>query len=58
MLVSGTVEVRKVVFWTFWDRTDVPDDAKMSQEEEPGDQDDSKNQTIKNAKERSKETNK
>ena len=28
----------------------MPDDAKMSQEEGPGDQDDSKNQTIKNAK--------
>ena len=31
------------VFLTFWDRTGVPDDAKMSQEEEPEDQEDSKN---------------
>ena len=42
------VAVRKVsLFLTFWDRTDVPDDAKMSQEEEPEDQEDSTNKEIK-----------
>ena len=46
-------------FLTFWDKTGVPDDAKMSQEEEPEDQDDSKNQTIKNAeKEEKRQINK
>ena len=34
----------------FWDRTGVPDDAKMSQEEEPEDQEDSKNKEIKKKK--------
>ena len=35
------------VFLTFWDKTGVPDDAKMSQEEEPEDQEDNKNKEIK-----------
>ena len=35
------------VFLTFWDKTGVPDDAKMSQEEEPEDQEDSKNWEVK-----------
>ena len=35
------------ILLTFWDKTGVPDDAKMSQEEEPEDQENSKNQTIK-----------
>ena len=34
-------------FWTFWDKTGVPDDAKMSREEEPEDQEDNKNKEIK-----------
>jgi hypothetical protein len=34
-------------FLTFWDKTGVPDDAKMSQEEEPEDQEDNKNKEIK-----------
>ena len=34
-------------FSTFGDRTGVPDDAKMSQEEEPEDQEDNKNKEIK-----------
>ena len=34
-------------FLTFWDKTGVPDDAKMSQEEEPVDQEDNKNKEIK-----------
>ena len=43
------VVVRNVtLFLTFWDRADVPDDAKMSQEEEPEDQEDNKNKEIKN----------
>ena len=33
-------------FVTFWDKTGVPDDAKMSQEEEPEDQEDNKNKEI------------
>ena len=41
-------------FVTVWDPSGVPDDANMSPEEELGDQDDSKNQTIKNAKKRDK----
>ena len=32
----------------------MPDDDNMNPEEEPGDQDDSKNQTIKNAKKEEK----
>ena len=48
MLVSGMVVVRKVpLFLTFRDRADVPDDAKMSQEEEPEDQEDDENEEIK-----------
>ena len=34
-------------FLTFWDKTGVPDDAKMSQEEEPEDQEDNKHKEIK-----------
>ena len=34
-------------FLTFWDKTGVPDDAKMSQEEEPEDQEDNKNKEMK-----------
>ena len=37
---------------TYWDKTGVPDDAKMSQEEEPEDQEDNKNKEIKNAEKR------
>ena len=43
-------------FLTFWDKTGVPDDAKMSQEEEPEDQEDNKNKEIK--KKRQKRENK
>ena len=39
---------------TFWGKTGVPDDAKMSQEEEPEDQEDSKNQAIKKEKKEAK----
>ena len=35
------------VFLTFWDKTGVPDDAKISQEEEPEDQEDNTNKEIK-----------
>ena len=35
------------VFLTIWDKAGVPDDAKMSQEEEPEDQEDNKNKEIK-----------
>ena len=38
---------KKQCFLTFWDKTGVPDDAKMSQEEEPEDQEDNKNKEIK-----------
>ena len=37
----------QLFFLTFWDKTGVPDDAKMSQEEEPEDQEDNKNKEIK-----------
>ena len=37
---------------SFWDKTGVPDDAKMSQEEEPEEQEDSKHKEIKEKKER------
>ena len=37
-------------FLTFWDKTGVPDDAKMSQEEEPEDQEDHKNKEMKKQK--------
>ena len=33
-------------FLTFWDKTGVPDDAKMSQEEEPEDLEENKNKEI------------
>ena len=38
---------KHMCFLTFWDNTGVPDDAKMSQEEEPEDQEDNKNKEIK-----------
>ena len=38
---------KPIVFLTFWDKTGVPDDAKMSREEEPEDQEDNKNKEIK-----------
>ena len=38
---------KTIVFLTFWDKTGVPDDAKMSREEEPEDQEDNKNKEIK-----------
>ena len=38
---------KNICFLTFWDKTGVPDDAKMSQEEEPEDQEDNKNKEIK-----------
>ena len=44
------------VFLTFWDKTGVPDDAKMSQEEEPEDLEENKNKEIK--KQRMKKRNK
>ena len=52
VFVNGFVgNVKKpTVFLTFWDKTGMPDDAKMSQSEEPEDQEDSKNQTIKKEK--------
>ena len=42
-------------FKTFWDKTGVPDDAKMSQEEEPEDQEDNKNKEIKKKKMKKRE---
>ena len=45
-------------FLTFWDKTGVPDDAKMSQEEEPEDQEDNKNKEIKKKNEEKREINK
>ena len=38
--------IKTKCFLTFWDKTGVPDDAKMSQEEEPEDQEDNKNKEI------------
>ena len=39
--------LKKQCFFTFWDKTGVPDDAKMSREEEPEDQEDNKNKEMK-----------
>ena len=39
-------------FLTFWDKTGVPDDAKMSQEEEPEDLEENKNKEIKKNEEK------
>ena len=44
-------------FLTLWDKTGVPDDAKMSQEEEPEDQENNTNKEIEKTKCR-KERNK
>ena len=43
-----------MVLLTFWGKTGVPDDAKMSREEEPEDQEDNKSKEIneKNAEKR------
>ena len=38
--------LKKNVFLTFWDKAGVPDDAKMSQEEEPEDLEDNTNKEI------------
>ena len=46
------------VFLTFWDKTGVPDDAKMSQEEEPEDLEENKNKEIKKKNEEKREINK
>ena len=42
-------------FLTFWDKTGVPDDAKMSQEEEPEDLEENKNKEIKKQKMKKRE---
>ena len=42
-------------FLTFWDNTGVPDDAKMSQEEEPEDLEENKNKEIKKQKMKKRE---
>ena len=42
-------------FLIFWDRAGVPDDAKMSQEEEPEDQEDNKKKEIKKEKMKKRE---
>ena len=44
-----------MVFLTFWDKTGVPDDAKMSQEEEPEDLEENKNKEIKKQKMKKRE---
>ena len=44
-------------FLTFWDKTGVPDDAKMSQEEEPEDLEDNKNKEINKKNEEKREIN-
>ena len=43
------------VFLTFWDKTGVPDDAKMSQEEEPEDLEENKNKEMKKQKMKKRE---
>ena len=43
------------IFLTFWDNTGVPDDAKMSQEEEPEDLEENKNKEIKKQKMKKRE---
>ena len=42
-------------FLHFWDKTGVPDDAKMSQEEEPEDLEENKNKEIKKQKMKKRE---
>ena len=42
-------------FLTFWDNKGVPDDAKMSQEEEPEDLEENKNKEIKKEKMKKRE---
>ena len=42
-------------FLTFWDKTGVPDDAKMSQEEEPEDLEENKKKEIKKQKMKKRE---
>ena len=46
---------KKDGFLTFWDKTGVPDDAKMSQEEEPEDLEENKNKEIKKQKMKKRE---
>ena len=46
---------KKQCFLTFWDKTGVPDDAKMSQEEEPEDLEENKNKEIKKQKMKKRE---
>ena len=46
---------KKHWFLTFWDKTGVPDDAKMSQEEEPEDLEENKNKEIKKQKMKKRE---
>ena len=43
------------VLLTFWGKTGVPDDAKMSQEEEPEDLEENKNKEIKKQKMKKRE---
>ena len=48
--------LKKTMFLlTFWDKTGVPDDAKMSQEEEPEDLEENKNKEIKKQKMKKRE---
>ena len=47
--------IKKQCFLTFWDKTGVPDDAKMSQEEEPEDLEENKNKEIKKQKMKKRE---
>ena len=42
-------------FLTLWDKTGVPDDAKMSQEEEPDDLEENKNKEMKKEKMKKRE---
>ena len=46
---------KPMAFLTFWDKTGVPDDAKMSQEEEPEDLEENKNKEIKKQKMKKRE---
>ena len=46
-VLLAVLKQKATFFLTFWDKTGVPDDAKMSQEEEPEDQEDNKNKEIK-----------
>ena len=51
----GNVLKKNNVFLTFWDKTGVPDDTKMSQEEEPEDLEENKNKEIKKQKMKKRE---